>query len=199
MSALSDPAHARTAIPEGFRRRGFPLVVSGPSGAGKSSLCRHLLEVRPDVQFSVSATTRPIREGEEEGREYFFHDEPRFRRGIEAGEFVEWAEVHGRLYGTPRAPLDHELAAGRVVLLDVDVQGGESLRRAYPDGVFVFVYPPSLAKLEERLRGRASDPPEVIARRLAKAPAEMLRYRDYDYVVVNDDFDAARAALVGMI
>jgi guanylate kinase len=199
MNAPLDPARARFAgVPEGFRRRGFSLVISGPSGAGKSSLCRHLLVVRPGVAFSVSATTRPLRDGEQDGREYFFYDEVRFRRGIEAGEFVEWAEVHGRLYGTPRGPLDRQLAEGRVVLLDVDVQGGRSLRAAYPNGAFVFVYPPSFTVLEQRLRRRASDPPEVIERRLAQAPAEMRHYVDYDYVIVNEDLEAASAAVVAI-
>jgi guanylate kinase len=182
-------------VPARFRRRGFPLVVSGPSGAGKSSLCRHLLQRRPDIVFSVSATTRPMRAGEADGREYWFHDEARFRRGIDEGEFLEWAEVHGRFYGTPRGPLERQLAEGRIVLLDVDVQGGRALRRAIPDGAFVFVYPPSLAVLEARLRGRASDSAEVVALRLAQAPAEMRCYVDYDYVVVNDEWERATAAV----
>ena len=183
------------ALPRGFRPRGFPLVLSGPSGVGKTSVVSHLLALGGDVVFSVSATTRPRREGETEGREYFFYDEERFQRGVESGEFVEHASVHGRWYGTPTAPLQAALAEGKIVILDVDVQGGRSLRRACPDGVFVFVYPPSLEALEARLRGRATDLPQVIAERLANAPGEMARYVEYDYVIVNDDLVHARATM----
>ena len=183
------------ALPRGFRPRGFPLVLSGPSGVGKTSVVSHLLALGGDVVFSVSATTRPRREGETEGREYFFYDEERFRRGVESGEFVEHASVHGRWYGTPTAPLQAALAEGKIVILDVDVQGGRSLRLACPDGVFVFVYPPSLEALEARLRGRATDLPQVIAERLANAPGEMARYVEYDYVIVNDDLVHARATM----
>lgn len=183
------------ALPRGFRPRGFPLVLSGPSGVGKTSVVSHLLARGGDVVFSVSATTRSRREGETEGREYFFYDEERFRKGVESGEFVEHASVHGRWYGTPRAPLQAALAEGKIVILDVDVQGGRSLRHACPDGVFVFVYPPSLEALEARLRGRATDAPQVIAERLANAPGEMARYVEYDYVIVNDDLVHARATM----
>ena len=183
------------SLPRGFAPRGFPLVLSGPSGAGKTSVVSHLLARAGDVVFSVSATTRPRREGEAEGREYFYYDEERFRRGVESGEFVEHASVHGRWYGTPKAPLEKALAEGKIVILDVDVQGGRSLRRACPDGVFVFVYPPSLAALEARLRGRATDLPSVIAERLANAPGEMACYVEYDYVIVNDDLARARAVM----
>jgi len=182
-------------LPRGFRPKGFPLVLSGPSGVGKTSVVSHLLARGSDVVFSVSATTRPRREGESDGREYFFYDEERFRRGVETGEFVEHASVHGRWYGTPKAPLQAALAEGKIVILDVDVQGGRSLRRACPDGVFVFVYPPSLEALEARLRGRATDAPQVIAERLANAPGEMARYVEYDYVIVNDDLAHARATM----
>jgi len=183
------------ALPRGFAPRGFPLVLSGPSGAGKTSVVSHLLARAGDVVFSVSATTRPRRDGEAEGREYFYYDEERFRRGVASGEFVEHASVHGRWYGTPKAPLEKALAEGKIVILDVDVQGGRSLRRACPDGVFVFVYPPSLEALEGRLRGRATDAPQVIAERLANAPGEMACYVEYDYVIVNDDLARARATM----
>src|SRR5207253_7260691 len=119
----------------------------------------------------------------------------RFQKGVESGEFVEHASVHGRWYGTPTAPLQAALAEGKIVILDVDVQGGRSLRAACPDGVFVFVYPPSLEALEARLRGRATDLPQVIAERLANAPGEMARYVEYDYVIVNDDLVHARATM----
>ena len=188
-----DPEPA--SLPRGFRPRGFPVVLSGPSGVGKTSVVSHLLELGDDVVFSVSATTRPRREGELHGREYQFYDDDRFQKGVESGEFVEHACVHGRWYGTPLAPLAEALAQGKAVILDVDVQGGRSLRHAFPDGVFVFVYPPSLEVLESRLRGRATDSPGVIAERLANAPGEMSRYVEYDYIIVNDDLARARAVM----
>jgi len=197
--AVSRGATSAGPLPAGFRPKGFALVLSGPSGVGKSSVCQHLMASRDDVVFSVSATTRPRREGEVHGREYWFYDEAEFRRRVAAGEFVEHAEVHGRLYGTPRAPLERELAAGSIVLLDVDIQGGRSLRRAFPDGVFVFVYPPSLAALEERLRARASDSEDVIETRLAKAPEEMSAFVEYDYLVVNNELEQASRQVAAIV
>lgn len=179
------------SVPAGFRPLGFPFVVSGPSGVGKTSLLEPIL-ARPDVVFSVSATTRPRRSGEEHGREYCFYAEEEFRRKVTAGDFVEHAEVHGRLYGTLRAPLDRAIADGKVVVLDVDVQGGASMRRAYPEGVFVFIYPPSLEELKRRLLGRNSESGQSLERRLADAPGEMAEYRHYQYVVVNDDLQKAQ-------
>jgi guanylate kinase len=166
---------------------------------GKTSIYSRLLAERDDVEFSVSATTRPRREGEVDGQDYWFLTVPEFRRRVAAGEFAEHAEVHGRLYGTLRAPVDAGLARGRIVVLDVDVQGGRSLRAAYPDGAFVFIYPPSFAVLESRLRGRASDRPEVIAQRLADAPGELSRYTEYDYIVVNDVLARAQAQLAAIV
>jgi len=186
-------------LPRGFRPKGFPVVLSGPSGVGKTSVVSHLLSGTDDIVFSVSATTRPCREGETHGREYWFYDEERFRHGVAAGEFVEHASVHGRWYGTPRAPLEEALAGGKIVILDVDVQGGRSLRQPFPDGVFVFVYPPSLEALEERLRGRATDSPAVIAERLANAPGEMSQYVSYDYIIVNDELERARAVMEAIL
>jgi guanylate kinase len=193
----SDPL--RASLPRGFRPRGFPVVLSGPSGVGKTSVVSHLLSRADDIVFSVSATTRACREGETHGREYWFYDEERFQKGVDSGEFVEHACVHGRWYGTPRAPLEEALSQGKIVILDVDVQGGHSLRDAFPDGAFVFVYPPSLEALEQRLRGRATDSPEVIAERLANAPGEMSQYVAYDYIIVNDDLERARGVMEAIL
>jgi guanylate kinase len=185
--------------PRGFRPRGFVVVVSGPSGVGKTSIYSRVLRERGDIEFSVSATTRPRRAGETDGRDYWFLEEADFRRRVAAGEFAEHFEVHGQLYGTLRAPVDEAVAGGRIMLLDVDVQGGRALRAGYPDGVFVFIYPPSFAVLEARLRGRASDRPEVIAERLGNAPGEMAEYAAYDYVIINDDLARAQAQLAAIV
>lgn len=173
----------------GYRR--FVIVISGPSGAGKSTFVHELLRVHPDLVYSVSATSRPRREHEVEGKDYFYLDRDDFRARIERSEFVEWAEVHGELYGTLRAQIDQALAAGKNVLLDIDVQGGRAVRRIYPDGVFIFILPPSLARLEERLRGRGTDSEERIRLRLENARREIGLAHEYDYAVVNDDWDAA--------
>jgi guanylate kinase len=173
----------------GYRR--FVVVISGPSGAGKSTFVHELLRLHPDLVYSVSATSRPRREHEVEGKDYFFLDRDDFRARIERSEFVEWAEVHGELYGTLRAQIDQSLAAGKNVLLDIDVQGGRAVRRIYPDGVFIFILPPSLARLEERLRGRGTDSEERIRLRLENARREIGLAHEYDYAVVNDDWDLA--------
>lgn len=195
---MSGQRHADPSVPSGFRELGFAFVVTGPSGVGKTSLLEPIL-VRPDVAFSISATTRPRRAGEEHGREYWFHTAEEFRDKLAAGEFVEHAEVHGRLYGTPRGPLERWIAEGKAVALDVDVQGGASLRRAFPDGVFVFILPPSLEELQRRLAGRGSESPDTLVRRLQDAPGEMAEYRHYQYVVVNDDLQRARRELEAIL
>jgi len=172
--------------------RHFVIVISGPSGAGKSTFVHELLRVHPsELIYSVSATSRAQRAHEKDGEDYFFIDRDDFRARIEKSEFVEWAEVHGELYGTLRAQIDQSLAAGKNVLLDIDVQGGRAVRRIYPDGVFIFILPPSLARLEERLRGRGTDSEERITLRLENARREIGLSHEYDYAVVNDDWDAA--------
>ena len=175
---------------EGAAKNGLMLVVSGPSGCGKSTICRRLLE-DPRVTFSVSATTRPMRKGEVDGEDYVFVDKEQFRNMIEEGAFIEWAEVHGNLYGTLRAQLDRELSAGKVVLVEIDVQGGAQLKALDLPGLYVFIAPPDMETLESRLVGRGSDAPDVIERRLRKAREEMLAQDKYDEIVVNDDLSTA--------
>ncbi|HEY6572428.1 MAG TPA: guanylate kinase [Candidatus Eisenbacteria bacterium] len=173
----------------GYRR--FVIVVSGPSGAGKSTFVHELLRRHDDIVYSVSATSRARREDEVEGTDYFYLDRDDFRRRIERGEFAEWAEVHGELYGTLRSQVDGALAAGKNVLLDIDVQGGRAVRRIYPDGVFIFILPPSMASLESRLRLRGTDSEERIRLRLENAKREIALAHEYDYAVVNDDREVA--------
>jgi guanylate kinase len=162
-------------------------VLSSPSGGGKSTIARHLLEAREDVTYSVSATTRAIRPGEEDGRHYFFLDRAEFERRVHAGEFVEWAEYGGNLYGTLSAEVDRGLASGRHVVLDIEVAGSRQVRTRYPDAVQVFVLPPSAAVLAQRLRGRQTEDAATVAKRLAIAAEELGSAREYEYVVVNDD------------
>lgn len=186
-------------LPVRFARRGFLVVVSGPSGVGKTSFCAHLLETRDDAIRSVSATTRTLRPGEVDGRDYFFLTPEAFAARAEGGEFLEFADVHGHRYGTPRRFVDDEVAAGRIVLLNIDVQGGLQVKAGYPDGVFIFVWPPSLDALAARLRARAQDGAEEIERRLANAPGELAHYREYDYLVVNEDLPAALARVSAIV
>lgn len=182
-----------------FTPGGLVFVVTGPSGAGKGTLVERLMKARPECRFSVSSTTRPRREGEDEGVQYEFVSGDEFERRIAEGHFLEWAEVHGKFYGTPSRFVDEAVQQNRVVVLDVDVQGGASVRRARPDAVSVFIYPPSLESLRERLVGRGTDSPQVIEVRLANAPGEMAQYVHYDYVIVNDDVETAAARLIAIV
>lgn len=177
-------------------RRGLMLVISSPSGAGKTSLSRQLRLNHPDLEPSVSCTTRSARPGEIEGREYHFVSWDAFDRMIAEGQFLEWAEVHENRYGSPREPVEQALSAGKDVLFDVDWQGAKSIGEAGgEDVVKVFILPPTMAELRRRLYARAEDDPAVIERRLSRAKGEIARWTDYDYVIVNDDFDRAFAEL----
>jgi len=175
------------------------VVISGPSGAGKSSFVQELLSRNPSLVYSVSATTRSRRPHEEEGRDYFYLSREEFRRRVDAGDFVEWAEVHGELYGSLRSQTDRVLEAGKNVLLDIDVQGGRTVRRIYTDGVFIFVLPPSLADLEERLRRRGTDNEDRIRIRLENARRELALVHEYDYAVVNDDLEIATRKVAAIL
>jgi guanylate kinase len=188
-----------TRTPFRFERGGFLLVLSGPSGAGKGTLVDRLIAERPECSFSVSATTRPMRAGEVNGVQYEFVDRTAFVRRRDAGEFLEWAEVHGNLYATPTRFVDDGVKAGRVVVLDVDVQGGASVRVARPDAVSVFVYPPSMDALRQRLLKRSTDAAEVIETRLRNAPGELAQWTEYQYLVMNDDLERATHRLLAIV
>lgn len=175
------------------------FVVAAPSGAGKSTLVNALLEREPAISLSVSHTTRPPRPGEQYGRHYYFVERAEFEREIAEGIFLEHAEVHGNLYGTSCEKVDALLAQGRDVLLEIDWQGAAQIRRSKPDCVSVFILPPSRVELERRLRGRGSDTPEVIERRLANSRGEIAHAREFDYIIVNDRFEDALDELQAIV
>lgn len=178
---------------------GMLLIVSAPSGAGKTSLVAALLEQDPRLVVSVSHTTRPRRPRERDGVNYHFVDAERFAAMAAAGEFLEHAEVFGNRYGTAASAVDAERGHGHDVILEIDFQGAAQVRERYPDAVSIFILPPSRAALANRLTGRGEDEDTVIRQRLDKARWEMSHYRDYDYLVVNDDFDVALADLLGIV
>ena len=177
-------------------RQGLMLVLSSPSGAGKTSIARALLKRDPEITMSVSATTRPRRPGETEGKDYYFTDEQRFKTDINKGLFLEYARVFDNYSGTPLRPVQDTLAAGRDVLFDIDWQGTQQIKaKAREDLVSVFVLPPSTAELERRLLSRAQDSAEVVAGRMARAADEMSHYPEYDYIIVNHDLEASIEAV----
>ena len=183
-----------------IQRRGLMLVLSSPSGAGKTTLSRQLLDNDKQIQLSVSCTTRQKRPGERDGVDYRFVDTATFRGMIERKQFLEYAEVFGNYYGTPRAPVDEALAAGRDVLFDIDWQGTQQLRdKGRADLVTVFILPPSTRDLEKRLLTRAQDPKEIVAQRMAKAADEMSHWAEYDYVVVNSDIATSLSNLKAIL
>ena len=196
VSASPGPHIARSHIV----RRGVLLVLSSPSGAGKTTLARGLLEADRNISLSVSATTRKARPGEIEGRDYVFVDEARFNALREGGDLLEWARVFGNLYGTPKKPVEAAIASGRDVLFDIDWQGAQQLTEKMPgDLVRVFILPPSGDVLENRLKGRAQDPPEVVAKRMAQASAEISHWPEYDYVIVNEVLEHSIAGLLAIL
>ncbi|HEY6246419.1 MAG TPA: guanylate kinase [Pyrinomonadaceae bacterium] len=178
---------------------GILYVVSSPSGGGKGTLIRRVLDVVPDLSYSVSYTTRAPRNGEVDGREYFFVDRERFEEMIAAGEFLEWANVHGHLYGTARQQVKDEIERGKDIVLEVDVQGAASVKRLGLDSVSVFILPPSLETLRARLLMRGTDSDEELRVRLANAPAELRQYSNFDYVIFNDHVERASAQLAAIV
>lgn len=175
------------------------FVIAAPSGAGKTTLTRMLLEADPAIRLSVSCTTRPPRTGEIDGHAYRFIDVARFEAMKAAGDFLEWAQVHGNFYGTSKPWIDEQRAAGRDVLLEIDWQGARQVRSRFPDVVGIFVLPPSMDELRRRLVGRGTDSEEVIARRLAAAQGEMAHVDEFDHVIINDDVSRALADLLAVV
>jgi guanylate kinase len=188
---------ARKSLKQALRkkataRRGLMLVLSSPSGAGKTTLSRMLLKADRNIELSVSVTTRPKRKGEKHGKDYHFIDRARFDAMVKTGQLLEWAEVFGYFYGTPRLPVQRALRAGRDVLFDIDWQGTQQLsEKARGDMASIFVLPPSIAELERRLHTRALDDEDVIRRRMAKASGELSHWAEYDYVIINDKLERA--------
>ncbi|MBV1867197.1 MAG: guanylate kinase [Marinosulfonomonas sp.] len=182
-------------------RRGLLLIISSPSGAGKSTLARRLQAWDPSIRFSVSATTRAARKGEVDGKDYLFSGRSEFEGMVKAGEMLEHAEVFGNLYGSPKAPVEQAITDGCDTLFDIDWQGGRQINNSALAGdvVSVFVLPPSMAELEQRLRNRGQDSDAVIAGRMAKSQAEISHWAEYQYVLVNNDIDQAEAELRAIV
>ncbi|WP_179300268.1 guanylate kinase [Pseudothioclava arenosa] len=184
-----------------MQRRGLLIILSSPSGAGKSTLAKRLMAWDPSLSFSVSATTRAPRPGEVDGREYYFKSRDDFAELTVTDQMLEHAEVFGNFYGTPRGPVEAQLAVGNDVLLDIDWQGGQQVRRSVlaKDVISIFILPPSIDELERRLRGRGQDSDEVIAGRMAKSRDEISHWGEYDYVIINHDADQATEELVTIV
>lgn len=179
--------------------RPFLLILSSPSGGGKTTIAHRLIQARDDLEYSISATTRPLRRGEREGVDYYFLSRDEFERRRDEGAFLEWAEYSGALYGTLEGEVDRILAQGRNVVLDIEVQGAGQVRERRGDVVSIFVLPPSAAALVSRLEARALDDRESLSRRLAQADSELQQATAYDHVVVNDDLDLAVAAVAAIV
>jgi len=184
---ISSPVPASGHPRSSTERRGILFIISAPSGTGKTTLCKQLTAKLPGLWHSISYTTRKPRPGEEHGREYFFIEEQPFREMIDRNEFVEWAHVYGHLYGTPRKSLTEKIEQGMDVLLEIDVQGAMQVKKRFEDSVSIFILPPSMAALKSRLQTRASDTAEEIQGRLNKVKEEVWSYREYAYIVRNED------------
>lgn len=184
---------------EAARRPGLLIVISGPSGTGKGTICQELLQRQPQFVYSISATTRLPRPGEIHGVNYFFVSPQEFRRMVDAQEMLEWAKVYGNYYGTPRCFVESQLQKGRDVILEIDTQGASQIKDRCPQGIFIFVVPPSLAELSRRIVKRGTDSAAAISRRLASARDELSCAANYDYVVVNDDLHTAVETIQAII
>lgn len=182
-----------------LRKQGMLVVVSGPAGVGKGTLCRALFAKWPRLEYSVSVTTRPPRPGETEGKEYYFRSQDEFSEMINNNEFLEWAEFCGNFYGTPRFHVESVLNRNKTILLEIDTQGAKQVKQQFPEGVFIFITPPTLKALSERLHARGTESEEVIQLRLSAAVQELDYLHDYDYVVENDEVNAAVEKLKSII
>lgn len=180
-------------------RKGLLILISGPSGTGKGTVCDLLRKNHPEISYSISATTRQPRPGEQDGVNYYFYDKEKFRQMIDAGELLEWAEVYGNYYGTPKQKVLDRLNAGEDILLEIDTQGALNVMQAMPEGLFIFLLPPSLEELANRLKGRGTETEESLQRRLGAAVDEIKIAHNYRYVVVNDKVEAAEKAIAGII
>lgn len=180
-------------------KKGVLFVLSAPSGAGKSTLIKVLMQNIPDLMFSVSHTTRAPRAGESHGRDYFFVDKNEFEAMIKNGRLAEWARVHDNYYGTSKDFIDENLASGVGIILDIDVQGKEQIEKVFPDSVSIFIMPPSMDILRQRLEGRGTETPESLAKRLKNAEAEVLKKDGYRHIIVNDDLDAASEEITQLV
>jgi len=179
--------------------RGLLIVVSGASGTGKGTVCKKILDESPQIAYSISATTRAPRPGEIDGREYYFLSRDEFQSWIAGGKFLEFAEVYGNFYGTPLNKIEERLNRGEDILLEIDVQGALNVKRKCPEGIFIFLLPPSLDELKRRIEGRGTETPESLSRRLENAVAEIKTGLEYNYVVVNDSVDVAAAQIKSII
>ncbi|QIZ73407.1 guanylate kinase [Oxynema aestuarii] len=171
------------------------IVFAGPSGVGKGTLLRSLLDKHPDLYLSISATTRPPRPGEINGHHYYFVSRDRFETMVAEGQLLEWAEFAGNYYGTPRQPVERAIAEGKFVVLEIELEGARQVRKTFPEGMQIFILPPSEEELERRIRARGQDSEAAIARRLQRAKAEIAAADEFDLKIINDDFDRAIAAL----
>jgi len=195
----TEPHADRATPPVEEEGRGILFVVSSPSGGGKGTLIQRMLKKVLNLSYSVSFTTRAPRNGEVDGREYFFVTPEEFKRMVAANEFLEWAHVHGKLYGTSRSQVSHEISEGRDIVLEVDVQGAASIRALMPDSVSVFILPPSFEVLRQRLLDRGTDSPEELDLRLRNAPTELKNYAAFQYLIINDDADRAADQLSAIV